>query len=135
MVAAEVTLKIQFYDVDSMRVVWHGNYVRYLEEARCALLDRIGYNYVQMSQSGYLWPVVDLRVKYVRPLRFGQQVTVRAELAEYENRLCIDYRIADASTGEILTKARTIQVAVDARTDELCFECPSALVDKVRALL
>jgi acyl-CoA thioester hydrolase len=134
-IAADITLKVQFYDVDSMHVVWHGNYVRYLEEARCALLDRIGYNYVEMSRSGYLWPVVDLRIKYVRPLRFAQQVTVRAELVEYENRLCIDYRIADAGTGEVLTKARTVQVAVDARTDELCFVSPSVLVDKVKALL
>ena len=135
MIAAEITLKVQFYDVDSMRVVWHGNYVRYLEEARCALLDRIGYNYVEMSRSGYLWPVVDLRIKYVRPLRFAQRVTVRAELAEYENRLRIEYRIADAATGEILTEASTVQVAVDSKTDELCFVCPAALIDKVKALL
>jgi len=46
-------------------VTWHGNYFRYLETARSALLDNIGYNYRQMVDSGYLWPVVDARIKYV----------------------------------------------------------------------
>jgi len=133
--SAEVIVKVQFYDVDPMNVVWHGNYVRYLEQARCALLDLLGYNYVEMANSGYVWPIVDMRIKYVRPARFGQDIRIRAELAEYENRLRIDYKVRDAASGETLTKARTIQVAVDARTQELCLESPAALVQKVRAKL
>ncbi len=135
MISAEITLKAQFYDLDPMQVVWHGNYPRFLEEARCALLDRIGYNYPEMQQSGYLWPIVDMRLKYVRPIRFAQVVTVAATLAEYENRLRIEYRIRDAETGEVLTKATTVQLAVLAATQELCLECPPALVERVRGLL
>jgi acyl-CoA thioester hydrolase len=135
MILAEITIRVQFYDLDPMQVVWHGNYVRYLEEARCALLDRIGYNYVEMQASGYLWPIVDLRVKYVQPARFAQQIRVVATLVEYENRLCIDYRIFDAVSGAVLTKASTTQVAVHAPTQELCLESPAVLIDKVKALL
>jgi acyl-CoA thioester hydrolase len=134
-ITADVTLKVQFYDLDPMEVVWHGNYVRYLEQARCALLDRIGYNYVEMSESGFVWPVVDLRVKYVRAIRFAQEIKIRAELTEYENRLRIDYRITDAATGETLTKAQTTQVAVNAATQELCLESPAAFQAKVKAHL
>ncbi len=135
MITADVMLKVQFYDLDPMEVVWHGNYVRYLEQARCALLDRIGYNYVEMSESGFVWPVVDLRVKYVRAIRFAQEIKIRAELTEYENRLRIDYRITDAATGETLTKAQTTQVAVNAKTQELCLESPAAFQAKVKAHL
>src|SRR6185437_9998187 len=46
-VDTEVT--VPFFDVDSIDVVWHGHYVKYLEIARCALLDRIGHNYAQMK--------------------------------------------------------------------------------------
>lgn len=130
--SATVTLKAQFYDLDPMEVVWHGNYVRYLEQARCVLLDAIGYNYPQMLESGYLWPIVDLRIKYVRPLRFSQEFAVTATLVEFENRLKIDYRICDKISGEVLTKATTTQVAVHAATGELCLESPAALTDKVR---
>lgn len=135
MISAEVTVRVQFYDLDPMQVVWHGNYARYLEEARCALLDRIGYNYVEMEASGYLWPIVDLRVKYVQPARFAQQIRVVATLIEYENRVCIDYRIFDAVSGAVLTKASTTQVAVHAESQELCLESPALFIDKVRALL
>lgn len=135
MISAEISLKAQFYDIDPMQVVWHGNYPRFLEEARCALLDRIGYNYAEMELSGYLWPIVDMRLKYVRPIRFAQSVRVVASLAEYENRLRIEYRILDAVSGETLTKATTIQLAVEAASQELCLECPPALVERVKRLL
>ncbi|MDA8230036.1 MAG: thioesterase family protein [Magnetospirillum sp.] len=135
MISAEVTVTAQFYDVDPMQVVWHGNYARFFEVARCALLDRIGYNYTEMAESGYMWPIVDMRTKFVRPVRFTQTIRVEATLVEYENRLRIAYRVFDARSGEVLTKAETIQVAVDARTHELCLICPPVLVDKVKALL
>jgi acyl-CoA thioester hydrolase len=135
MISADIVIKAQFYDLDPMQVVWHGNYARFFEEARCALLDRIGYNYPQMSESGYLWPIVDMRTKFVRPIRFAQEVRVTASLQEYENRLRIAYRITDAASGEVLTKGETIQVAVLEASRELCLECPPALTERVRRVL
>ena len=135
MLTADVVMKTQFYDLDPMSVVWHGNYARYLEEARCALLERIGYGYAEMRASGYLWPIVDMRIRYVAPLRERQEFVVTATLREYENRIRIDYRICDRATGEVLTKARTDQVAVEAETGTLCLESPAMLIDKVRAAL
>jgi acyl-CoA thioester hydrolase len=130
--SVEIPLKVQFYDLDPMQVVWHGNYARYFEQVRCELMDSIGYNFREMDESGYLWPIVDMRIKYVRPLRFGQRLAVRATIVEFENRLKIDYRIRDQESDETLTKATTIQVAVRAATGELCLECPPALTERLR---
>ncbi len=135
MISVEITVKAQFYDIDAMRIVWHGNYVRFLEQARCALLDKIEFNYDEMSRSGYLWPIVDMRIKFIRPMRFGQEAKVLATIVEFENRLKIDYVITDATTGTIITKAHTIQVAVDAATQELCFETPTIFREKVNLKL
>jgi acyl-CoA thioester hydrolase len=135
MISAEVSLTAQFYDLDPMQVVWHGNYPRFLEVARGALLDRIGYNYAEMRDSGFLWPIVDMRLKYVRPIVLAQEIRAEATLAEYENRLCIDYRLRDGASGAVLTKAHTIQLAVDAVSGETCLECPPALTERVRRLL
>jgi len=134
MLSAEITLKAQFYDVDPMQVVWHGNYARYLEQARCELLDRIGYNYTQMQASGYAWPIVELRVKYIRPIAFGQEFTAEAKIVGFENGLKIDYRLRALGSREVLTKAHTFQLPVKIATGELCIESPAALTDKVRAL-
>ena len=132
MISATVRLKAQFYDLDPMEVVWHGNYVRFFEQARCALLDKIAFNYVEMSRTPYIWPIVDLRVKYVRPVRFGQDIDVTATLAEHENRIRIEYRVADAISGEVLTKAQTTQVAVVKASGETLFESPEELLQAVR---
>jgi acyl-CoA thioester hydrolase len=132
MISTEMTLTAQFYDLDPMGVVWHGHYARFLEQARCQLLDGIGYNYAEMQASGYIWPIVDLRIKYVRPIRFHQKFTIAATLVESANRLKIEYVIRDKASGEILTKACTIQVAVDAATNELCMESPAILTDKLK---
>jgi acyl-CoA thioester hydrolase len=135
MISAEIVVVAQFYDLDPMQVVWHGNYVRYFEQARCALLDKLGYNYPEMERSGYIWPIVDLQVKYVRPVRYSQRIRVEATLAEYENRIRITYVCRDDQNGEVLTKAQTTQLAVSLATQELCLEAPAAFQTRVREAL
>jgi acyl-CoA thioester hydrolase len=135
MISADVAIKVQFYDLDPMGIVWHGNYPRFLEQARAALFQKISFGYREMAESGFAWPIVDLRIKYVRPIDLRRTLKVTATLVEYENRLKINYLIADMDEGLILTRAHTIQVTVDRATNELCFETPAALVEKVRRWL
>ena len=130
--SAEVEIEVPFFDVDPMHVVWHGHYVKYFEQARCALLRRLDYDYPAMQASGYLWPVVELRLKYVNAARYGQRLRARALLLEYENRLKIGYQITDRANGEHLTKGWSVQVAIDAKTRELQFVSPAILLEKMR---
>lgn len=130
---AEVVIDVPFHDVDSMNVVWHGHYLKYFEVARCVLLDEFGYNYNQMLESGYVYPVVESYIRYVHGIVFAQKIRVVARLVEWENRLKIDYTIYDNTTGKRLTKGHTVQVAVRMADKELCLVSPPALVDKVKA--
>lgn len=135
LLAASAEIDIPFQDCDPMQVVWHGNYARYLEEARRELLRKIDYDYMQMHESGYAWPIVDMRIKYVNSAVFSQVIRVDAYLKEYESRLKIDYIIVDAKTGQKLTKAYTVQVAVDINTKEMQFESPAILIEKLTPCL
>lgn len=128
---AEVEIKVPFHDVDAMHIVWHGNYLKYFEIARCALLDSIDYNYAQMSDSGYAWPVIDARVRFGKPARFDQLLTVAAVVREYENRLRISYEIRDTATGGRITRGSTTQVAVCLATNEMCYVSPPVLLEKL----
>jgi acyl-CoA thioester hydrolase len=128
---ASVDVAVPFHDVDMMEVVWHGHYAKYFEIARCALLDEIEYNYPQMRESGYSWPVIDLSMRYVKPAVFGQIITVQADIVEWENRLKINYLIIDKLTGARLTKGSSIQVAVDMQSKAMCFESPKILFEKL----
>lgn len=135
MITTEITLTAQFYDLDPMGVVWHGHYARFLEQARCQLLDKIGYNYIEMQASGFIWPIVDIQTKFIRPIRFHQNFIVAATLVEFENRLKIEYIIRDAASSEVLTKAHTTQIAVNAATNELCLESPAIFTDKLKGVV
>lgn len=128
LVSAEVDIQVPFHDLDPLEVVWHGHHVKYFEVARCALFDRIGYNFPQMKESGYVWPVIELFVRYAHPLRFQQIVRVRANLIEYEYRLKVAYLVNDVRTGQRLARGHTVQVAVDATTGELCLRSPDVLI-------
>ena len=129
--SAEIELSPAFHDLDPMSVVWHGRYVQYLELARCELLRRFDYDYPQMRESGFFWPVVDLRLRYVRPLSYGSRVRVRAAIVEWENRLKIDYEIRDCANGERVTRGYTVQVAVEVDTGEMRYVCPQVLWDRL----
>lgn len=122
--SASVDIEVPFHDVDAMNVAWHGHYVKYFELARCVLLRRFDYDYPQMQASGYLWPIVECHLKYVRPALYGQNLQVEATLVEYENRIKIAYVIRDKTSGERLTKGYTTQVAVNAARRELQFISP-----------
>jgi acyl-CoA thioester hydrolase len=132
---AEVELVVPFFDVDMMEVVWHGHYVKYFEEARCALLDKLGHNYRQMRDAGYAWPVIDLQVRYIRGAQFGQRIRVRADLVEWENRLKINYLIMDAESGERMTRGSSVQVAVEIASREMQFASPRVFVEAVEKVL
>ena len=133
--AAEIEVTVPFFDVDSMDVVWHGHYVKYLEMARCALLDDLGHNYRRMKETGYVWPIIDLQLRYARAARFGQVLLVRAELVEWQNRLKIHYTLSDAAGGERLTRASTIQVAVSLADGEMQLVSPSVFIEDVERRL
>lgn len=131
---AQARVDVPFHDVDAMQVAWHGHYLKYCELGRAALLRAFDYDYPQMQASGFVWPIVEAHLKYVRPAVYGQTLEIRAALLEYENRLKIGYEIVDAVSGGRLTKGYTTQVAVCAATRELQFVSPPVVFDKLERI-
>jgi acyl-CoA thioester hydrolase len=127
---ASTEIEIPFHDIDVMGIAWHGHYAKYLEIARCVMLDTIDYNVTEMRDSGYAWPVVEMNIRYAQPLKFQQKISVEASLVEIENRMKISYRIFDVESGKRLTKAYTVQVALCMKSNEMLFASPRVLLDK-----
>jgi acyl-CoA thioester hydrolase len=131
-VRGEARVRVPFHDCDPANVVWHGHYYKYFELARCVLLERIGYDYDDMARSGFVWPIVDTRARFVKPVRFNQDIIARAVLREWELRLVIDYDIVD-DAGTEYTRATTTQVPLHTDSLELYLGTPQVLVDRIRA--
>jgi len=132
---AEEEITVEFYDLDPLRIVWHGNYLNYFEVGRRALLEKIGYSYDEMEKSGYAFPVIEISVKYLSSLRFRDRARIKAILMEYENRLLIRYEIRNVQTGVLTTKGSSTQMAFDIKNNDSCFVCPPILVKKVEAFI
>ncbi|MGA7965488.1 MAG: acyl-CoA thioesterase [Gammaproteobacteria bacterium] len=134
LVSASVEIEVAFPDLDPMAIAWHGHYLRYFESARVALMRRIGYDYPDMQASGYTWPIIEAKLRYVRAARYAQRLRVTAGLETWETCLHIGYMITDANNGERLTTGYTRQCAVDADGElQLC--TPEALLQCLKKFL
>lgn len=121
---ADTIIEVPFFDLDPMNVVWHGNYIKYVEVARCNLLDKIGYNYDDMRNDGVMYPIAKMEMKFIKSATFGQKIVVKAILDSIEPSLDIRYEIKDSVTGEMLFKAKTMQIGVDFHSKTSIYEAP-----------
>ena len=135
LVSAHVDVDVPFQDVDAAQIVWHGNYFRYFEQARAELLRKIGYDYPQMRASGFAWPLVDCRARFVGPITYAQVIRVEAGLVEWENRMRVEYVVTDAATGKRLATGETVQCAVTLDTWELQLASPPVLLECLKSFL
>jgi acyl-CoA thioester hydrolase len=124
-VAATVTLKVPYYDVDLMQIVWHGNYLKYFEVARQALFKKCGVDMQHYTgNTGYVFPVVRSMIKHISPLRFDDEFTCTAILREARVRIVLDFEIKLTSNGKLCVKGWTEQVAVLLPEMEMSFQIP-----------
>lgn len=127
----EMKLAVQFYDLDPMNVVWHGNYLKYLESARCDLLKKIGYDYDNMRADGVVYPIAKMDLKYIKPCKFNQVLFLETIVEELDPALIIKYNIFDEESGEKVFSAKSMQICVDIKTGESIYSAPEGLKQKL----
>jgi len=95
-----------------MGVVYHANYLVWLELGRMALIDSLGFNYRAMEEDGILSPVLEVQIKYKKPLRYGETATVKTWIEKYNGlRVTYGYEIFNQE-GSICVTANTTNVCV-----------------------
>lgn len=109
----EITTPVHFSEVDSMRIVWHGHYLRYCESAREAYCAARGMSYTQMEHVGSVAPIIRCQLEYLKPAQKSQLLTVRiAHIPDTQPTLNLFYEII-GPTGDLLCIAETVQVFID----------------------
>lgn len=120
---SELTLKVPFFDNDPMGIVWHGNYVKFLEIARCDMLDKLGYNYIDMKNDGVSYPIAKLDMKYIKPATFNQNLKIVCKIEEIEPSLIIKYDIFDENGVKIFS-AKSMQICVSLDCSQSVYSAP-----------
>jgi acyl-CoA thioester hydrolase len=122
------TYPVQVYPhhTDYAGVVWHGSYVRWLEEARVEYFRSLGVQYADLVTSGYMLPVVELSLRYHQELKMGETAIVKACLSEIKGvRINWDYRIE--SHQGLHATARVTLVAVDGQKAKIMRQLPPVI--------
>jgi acyl-CoA thioester hydrolase len=78
----EHTLQVRFHELDPNGHVNHGVYANYFETARIELLDALGFGPGVLAERGVHLVVVELRIRFKRPARAGDRLTVQTRIAE-----------------------------------------------------
>lgn len=100
--------KVQYYETDQMGIVHHSNYIRWFEEARTDMMEKMGLGYDKMEKSGIISPVLKVQADYLRMVHFGDTVTVETSIKEYNGiKLTVAYQIVSDKTGMVHCKGET----------------------------
>lgn len=107
-------LDIRFSEVDSMKIVWHGSYPLYFEDAREAFGKKFGLEYMDIYGHGFYAPLVDLSFKYKKPITYGMRPEITITYRETDAaKIVFDYEITDTETGDLLATGHSVQVFMD----------------------
>lgn len=103
--------QVRFSEVDSMGVVWHGNYVRYFEDGREAFGTKYGISYLDFARENIVIPLVKINCDYKKPLRYGDTATVVTRFVNCDAaKLQYEYIIYRNNTREVVATGSSVQV-------------------------
>ncbi len=106
-----IDVEVHFYDVDSIHMLWHGNYVKYLEQAREAFGRKYGISYMDVYAAGYTIPIVDLHIRYWHIARFEDHLTVEIRYVPCKSaKIIYEYTIYNRADRSIVAEAQTTQL-------------------------
>lgn len=100
--------KVQYYETDKMGIVHHSNYLRWFEEARTDMLEKIGMGYDVIEEKGVIIPVLSASCKYKKPVEYGNTVTVSVKLTDYNGvKFKMVYKICSSSSNILHAEGET----------------------------
>lgn len=107
-------ISVRFSEVDSLKVVWHGHYIKYFEEGREAFGAKYGLGYLDVFSHGYVTPVVRSVCEHKSPIHYGDEIEVEARFVNsMAAKLIFKYTIYNKNSGKVAATGETVQVFLD----------------------
>ncbi len=123
-----VDINVRFSEVDSMGVVWHGNYVKYLEDAREKMGAEFKLGYMDVHRNKFMIPIVKMNLDYKLPLYYEKKYRVHISVIDtIAAKIECHYKIIN-DQDQVCATAETTQVFIDLN-GELQLITPQFFVD------
>ncbi|WP_009632750.1 acyl-CoA thioesterase [Synechocystis sp. PCC 7509] len=131
----EYAIRAQPHHTDYAGVVWHGAYVAWLEEARVECLRSIGVDYANLVAMGCELPVVELSIRYHRPIQLGMAAIVKTRMIDISGvRINWDYQIQSPDFQDLYVSAQVVLVAIDREKGKIMRQLPAAMEEALARL-
>jgi len=115
-------VKVRFGEVDSMGIVWHGNYVKYIEEGRESFGHKYGISYLDIYAHNVMAPVVNMNIDFKRQVHYGDKLIVETEYVDQEAaKIVFRFKIFRKSDNELVATAESTQVFIDLNREMLLY--------------
>lgn len=122
----ETRFTVPFYDLDPMRMVWHGNYLKYFDTTRAELFYATGFDPLEyFKETNFLFPITRTSTKHIVSLRYRDEFKCRATVTEAEYKIVVDFEIRLTEDNQLCTRGKSEQVAVKYPDLEIQFEIPA----------
>ena len=109
----QIKFRVLYSDTDKMGYMYYGQYAKYLEMGRVEALRSLGLSYKSMEETGVFLPVSDLKLKYLKPLYYDDEVSLITKVCDMPGtRIYFEYELKNLK-GELTTLAETTLVFID----------------------
>jgi acyl-CoA thioester hydrolase len=124
-----IPISIRFHEVDSLRIVWHGHYLKYFEDGREAFGRKYGVGYMDVFDLGLLTPLVNISCDYKKPVKYEDPVMLETTYMDSDAaKIQFKFTLYHAENKEVLTTGESTQVFLN-EAGELLLTPPTFFLD------
>ncbi len=125
------TVRVRYAETDRMDVVYYGNYAMYFEIGRVEAIRNLGLSYKDIEDMGIILPVVELNIKYLRPAKYDDLITIKSQIKEFpqDHKIVFDQEVYNEA-GKLLTIGQVKLYFMDADMGKRA-EMPAILKEKL----
>jgi acyl-CoA thioester hydrolase len=106
--------RIRFSEVDSMGILWHGNYIKLFEDGRESWGLKYGMHYINFYENKVMTPIVHTSIDHKQVMRYGDTAIIETEYIDTEAaKIKYKYRIRRKSDYKVVAEGETVQVFTD----------------------
>jgi len=129
----EIKTRIRYGETDQMGVVYHANYVQFIEMGRTEWLRTLGISYKEMEEAGVMLPVISIQINYKKSAYYDDVLTVRTTLKKLPSvKIEFEFEIFNESK-EIITQGNTVLAFINMKTKRP-MKCPAHLIEKLSTI-
>jgi acyl-CoA thioester hydrolase len=124
-------VRVRYAEADPMNVVYYGNYAQYFEVGRVESLRNLGISYKSIEDMGIMLPVVELNIKYLRPAKYDDLLTIKSQIKELptDHKIVFDQEIYNEE-GKLLTIGKVKLYFMDSKLGNRA-SMPAIMLEKL----